>query len=176
MSERDINISFGDYTYIEKMFDIHDNQNVTINASGLQQTRKTTTDVESRNGKQGKQPSALFQKDGNRTIEDEERRKKEKDRLCGYISAHHLGGRMLTSKTDDLLNKSIVCFCYMWKQKKWVSAEMSAPALRRFLADDCQIGLSVDEKSFEGVIRKMIGEPYDAEVFGSVKECFTNKD
>lgn len=127
-------------------------------------------------GKQGKQPSALFRKDGNRTIEDTDRRKKEKERLCGYLSAHHLGSRMLNSQKDDKLNKVIVCFCNMWKQRGWVSTEVGAPALRRFLVEDCLIGLSVTDRSFEGVIRDMIGNPYDADTFGEVKECFTNKD
>ena len=121
---------------------------------------------------QGAPTRYLFPKDSDTKVQDLEVMEAEKERLLRYLTEHKMNKDMLTS-ADDKLNRVIVCFYKMWQKNGLTPKEStSTPALYRFLINDCGLAASVEQKTMEGAMRKMLAGRPDPDTFYDVKDYF----
>lgn len=111
--------------------------------------------------------------DGRATVENVSVRNLEKERLLGYLSEHKMSGRRLVTEKNDGLNKVVVCFLKLWREKGLTAKQPSGGAVFRFLTEDCGLKTDVTEASYSNKIKEwMRGNDYDVTTYQGVKTFF----
>ena len=177
MDMSNIKIDFWGEVNIEKMFDIHDNQKVEIYACGTGNNNENQRKA-SDNATTEDKPSSGARKqflfiDGRATVENVSVRNREKDRFLCYLSDHKMSMRRLVTNKSDGLNKVVLCFLMIWREKGLTVQQPSGGAVFRFLTEDCGLKTDVTEASYSNKIKEwMRGNDYDVTTYQGVKTCF----
>lgn len=177
MDMSNIKVDFWGEVNIEKMFDIHDNQKVEIYTSGAGGNNDNKSKA-SDNGTAERKPSPGPRKqflfiDGRATVENVSVRNREKDRFLCYLSDHKMGSRRLVAVKGDGLNKVVVCFLVLWREKGLVAEKPSGGAVFRFLTEECRLKTDITKESYANKVRDWLrGNDYDVETYRTVKDCF----
>lgn len=158
-----IKMDFWGNVKIDKMFDIHDNENVTIYTKSSDGEKKPKeADCVTKRGPHEQQ---LFC--------DEQTTKREKERFLRYLTEHKMGNRSLSCNKDDTLNGVVECFIMEWREKKFVPKPPSGGAIFRFLTIDCGLATDVTEKSYSNKIKERLQRnDYSIDIYRKVKEYF----
>ena len=169
-----IKIGFWGEVNSERMFDIHDNQKVEIYTSGAggddahQSTASdnvTTVDKPS----PGARKQFLFI-GGKPTEENAGVKNREKEKFLRWLSDHKMSERQLVARKDDGLNKAVVCFLKLWREKGLVAENPSGGAVFRFLTDDCGLKTDVTEASYSNKIKEWLrGNNYDVATYQNLR-------
>lgn len=177
MDMSNIKVDFWGEVNIEKMFDIHDNQKVEIYTSGAGGNNDNKSKA-SDNGTAERKPSPGPRKqflfiDGRVTVENVSVRNREKDRFLCYLSDHKMSMRRLVTNKSDGLNKVVLCFLMIWREKGLTVQQPSGGAVFRFLTEDCGLKTDVTEASYSNKIKEwMRGNDYDVTTYQGVKTRF----
>lgn len=177
MDMSNIKVDFWGEVNIEKMFDIHDNQKVEIYTSGAGGNNDNKSKA-SDNGTAERKPSPGPRKqflfiDGRATVENVSVRNREKVRFLCYLSDHKMSMRRLVTNKSDGLNKVVLCFLMIWREKGLTVQQPSGGAVFRFLTEDCGLKTDVTEASYSNKIKEwMRGNDYDVTTYQGVKTCF----
>lgn len=100
-------------------------------------------------------------------------RNREKDRFLCYLSDHKMGSRRLVAVKGDGLNKVVVCFLRLWREKGLTAKQPSGGAVFRFLTEDCGLKTDVTEASYSNKIKEWLRRnDYDVTTYQGVKTCF----
>lgn len=100
-------------------------------------------------------------------------RNREKDRFLCYLSDHKMGSRRLVAVKGDGLNKVVVCFLVLWREKGLVAEKPSGGAVFRFLTEECRLKTDITKESYANKVRDWLrGNDYDVETYRTVKDCF----
>lgn len=111
--------------------------------------------------------------DGRATVENVSVRNREKDRFLCYLSDHKMGSRRLVAVKGDGLNKVVVCFLVLWREKGLVAEKPSGGAVFRFLTEECGLQTDVTIESYANKVRDWLrGNDYDVETYRTVKDRF----
>ena len=111
--------------------------------------------------------------DGRATVENVSVRNREKDRFLCYLSDHKMSMRRLVTNKSDGLNKVVLCFLMIWREKGLTVQQPSGGAVFRFLTEDCGLKTDVTEASYSNKIKEwMRGNDYDVTTYQGVKTCF----
>ncbi len=111
--------------------------------------------------------------DGRATVENVSVRNREKDRFLCYLSDHKMGSRRLVAVKGDGLNKVVVCFLRLWREKGLTAKQPSGGAVFRFLTEDCGLKTDVTEASYSNKIKEWLRRnDYDVTTYQGVKTCF----
>lgn len=111
--------------------------------------------------------------DGRATVENVSVRNREKDRFLCYLSDHKMSMRRLVTNKSDGLNKVVLCFLMIWREKGLTVQQPSGGAVFRFLTEDCCLKTDVTEASYSNKIKEwMRGNDYDVTTYQGVKTCF----
>ena len=111
--------------------------------------------------------------DGRATVENVSVRNREKDRFLCYLSDHKMSMRRLVTNKSDGLNKVVLCFLMIWREKGLTVQQPSGGAVFRFLTEDCGLKTDVTEASYSNKIKEwMRGNDYDVTNYQGVKTCF----
>ena len=111
--------------------------------------------------------------DGRATVENVSVRNREKDRFLCYLSDHKMSLRRLVTNKSDGLNKVVLCFLMIWREKGLTVQQPSGGAVFRFLTEDCGLKTDVTEASYSNKIKEwMRGNDYDVTTYQGVKTCF----
>ena len=174
MDSGNIKIDFWGEVNIERMFDIHDNQKVEIYTSRAggdddHQSKAsynvTTVDKPS----PGARKQFLFI-GGKPTEENAGVKNREKEKFLRWLSDHKMSERQLVARKDDGLNKAVVCFLKLWREKGLVAENPSGGAVFRFLTDDCGLKTDVTEASYSNKIKEWLrGNNYDVATYQNLR-------
>ncbi len=111
--------------------------------------------------------------DGRATVENAGVKNREKERFLGYLSDHKMSGRRLVTEKSDGLNKAVVCFLVLWREKGLVAEKPSGGAVFRFLTEECRLKTDITKESYANKVRDWLrGNDYDVETYRTVKDCF----
>lgn len=111
--------------------------------------------------------------DGRATVENVSVRNREKDRFLCYLSDHKMGSRRLVAVKGDGLNKVVVCFLRLWREKGLTAKQPSGGAVFRFLTEDCGLKTDVTAASYSNKIKEWLRRnDYDVTTYQGVKTCF----
>ena len=111
--------------------------------------------------------------DGRATVENVSVRNREKDRFLRYLSDHKMGSRRLVAVKGDGLNKVVVCFLRLWREKGLTAKQPSGGAVFRFPTEDCGLKTDVTEASYSNKIKEWLRRnDYDVTTYQGVKTCF----
>lgn len=169
------NIEFSGHVTIEKMFDIHDNQNVQI-INNIKNDEDPKSDFKApenkENTKVGARKQLLFIQKGT-NVENTKIKEAEKTRLVSYLKEHKLYSRNLSTVKSDELNMVIVTFLKIWMDEKLISPSPSAGAVFRFLKEDCGLSTCVTEKSYTNKMNLWLKtNDWDIATYRSVRAYF----
>jgi hypothetical protein len=150
-----LNFQFGSVTVNGPMFDIHDNENVYINAEGRssssEQGRKTPPEPEKNGeGKRG-QKKLLFRSEHDQAHWSQV--------FLDFLKEHNRASEQLTTSPDAYVNRALACFHKQWKKKGLLndSAYDKAPSL--FLFEDCAFS-GVAERTYSNKVKEILAEAY----------------
>lgn len=111
--------------------------------------------------------------DGRATVENVSVRNREKDRFLCYLSDHKMSMRRLVTNKSDGLNKVVLCFLMIWREKGLTVQQPSGGAVFRFLTEDCGLKTDVTEASYSNKIKEWLRRnDYDVTTYQGVKTCF----
>lgn len=100
---------------------------------------------------------------------------KEKNRLLNFLHQHNLGSNDFDASEDNSCSQIAICFFRQWAKRQLLNPNVSGTALVRFLKNDCELSITVEEKTLGNVFSRMIsGEQSYPNWFGSVSEHFQN--
>ena len=157
----DIKMNFWGNVNIEKLFDIHDNQNVNI----IGGKAEGESEREEENHPRGPKKQQLFV--------NKQTAEKEKLRLLQYLGEHKMTNRHLTCKKDDTLNDIVTCFLKKWEDLQVITSQVSGGAIFRFLTETCGLKTDVTEKSYGNEIKERLKERcYTVKTMQQVKDSF----
>lgn len=95
---------------------------------------------------------------------------REKERFLRWLSEHKMSGRRLVARKDDGLNKAVVCFLKLWRERRLVADNPSGGAVFRFLTDDCGLKTDVTEASYSNKIKEWLrGNNYDVATYQDLR-------
>ena len=164
---------WGDVT-IEKMFDIHDNDNVVICTSPADSKKPPEQAEENdvKHAQRGPRKQSLFT--SNKPNEENKKaRNEEKQRFMRYLNDHNMSSRKLTCKKNDTLNDVVTCFVIKWQDKGLTAESPSGGAIFRFLTDECNLQSDVTEQSYSNEIKERLRkENYTVETMKNVNSVF----
>lgn len=129
------------------MFDIHDNENVYINTDRI---------GKSESSRQGRKDEYLFANAD--TSKNETLTMDKASEFLKFLDENNSGGINIDTSKKNGVNKSFVHLYKKWIKEGLVSKVPNASACLRFLKDDCNLGFSCREKSYETFIRSYISE------------------
>lgn len=150
-----LNFQFGSVTVNGPMFDIHDNENVYINAEGRssssEQGRKTPPEPEKKGeGKRG-QKKILFR--------SEHEQAHWSQVFLDFLKEHNRASDELTTSASAFVNRALACFHKEWEKRGLLndSAYYKAPTL--FLIEDCAIK-GVGETTHSNKVKEILAKAY----------------
>ncbi len=85
---------------------------------------------------------------GAKLFRDERVAQAEAKRLKGYVSAHGMGRQKLDTRTDNPLNRVVVCFLMVWRKRGLLADAPSGPSVLRFLCQHCGLEAVVTERTY----------------------------
>ena len=99
----------------------------------------------------------------------------EKQRLLSFLHLHKLGSNDFDASEENSCNQIAICFFRLWAKRNLLNANVGGTALVRFLKNDCELSITVEEKTLGNAFSRMIngGLSYP-DWFGSVSEFFQN--
>lgn len=174
MDSGNIKIDFWGEVNIERMFDIHDNQKVEIYTSGAggdddHQSKASDNASPVDKPSPGARKQFLFI-GGKPTEENVGVKNREKERFLRWLSDHKMSGRRLVARKDDGLNKVVVCFLKLWRERGLVAENPSGGAVFRFLTDDCGLKTDVTEASYSNKVKEWLrGNNYDVATYQDLR-------
>uniref|UniRef100_UPI004029F43E hypothetical protein n=1 Tax=Prevotella sp. TaxID=59823 RepID=UPI004029F43E len=109
---------------------------------------------------------------GKPTEENAGVKNREKEKFLRWLSDHKMSERQLVARKDDGLNKAVVCFLKLWREKGLVAENPSGGAVFRFLTDDCGLKTDVTEASYSNKIKEWLrGNNYDVATYQNLRNC-----
>lgn len=87
---------------------------------------------------------------------DDETTDREKKRFLDYLHMHNLGTNDFDSSEENSGNQIAVCFYRQWQKQDLLHPKAGGTAFVRFLRDDCDLSISVEEKALGNVLSRMI--------------------
>ena len=97
----------------------------------------------------------------------------EKQRLLSFLLQHNLGSNDFDASEDNSCSQIAICFFRQWAKRQLLNPNVSGTALVRFLKYDCELSITVEEKTLGNVFSRMIsGEQSYPNWFGDVSEFF----
>lgn len=104
----------------------------------------------------GQPKKALFITAGTANEENIAVKKREAERMKEYVKAHHLSGKKLNTRKDDILNEIIVAFLKRWKDSKLIGEQLPGSAVFRFLTEDVGFESEVSCESFAAKVKTFV--------------------
>ena len=104
------------------------------------------------------------------TEENVDVKNREKKRFLRWLSDHKMSSRRLVAGKDDGLNKVVVSFLKLWRERRLVAENPSGGAVFRFLTDDCGLKTDVTEASYSNKVKEwMRGNNYDVATYQDLR-------
>ena len=144
---QNLNFHFGSVTVNGPMFDIHDNQNVYINAEGMGKKEPSH---------QGRKDEYLFtSKDSSK---DEFLTREKASEFLAYLKENGLEDTAVNTSKKNKVNQAFAYFYKLCMRDGLVPREPNSAACIRFLKEDCDMSFSVQESSCEAFLRTFLAE------------------
>lgn len=117
-----------------------------INRSDIEDIEAETISSETK--KRGPREQKLFL--------DPDIAEQEKQRLLSFLRLHKKGSSDFDSSEENACNQIAVCFFRQWSKRHLLNTRAGGTAFVRFLRDDCELSITVEEKALANVFSKMI--------------------